>query len=925
MLVLLFPQRVWAAPVTPSLPACAPVPGAARLRVGVAEDRAPVSWTKAFRLRGVVTDYLQLLPEAGVEVHPMPTAMLRQRLQQGRLDAVMGLPARAVPAGWAVSPPLLEAPDVVISRRQGRLLLGPGDLRGRVVAVLDPLPAELAADAPRAHVVDNAAAALRLLERGTVELVVGNALLVQAARRRWREDPLVVAGVAGTYDAQVFAVAPQCRAWMDAFVRRQTAMTAAQRAHIVARWSAPAQVAPRGDTMRGAFIALLVLAIAGLYLHGYRRLRDEVHRKRLLQQRVDGVTANLPAVVFQASGVPAPADAMATHRRGAARGQLVFLFLAGDTPQLFNASPAALRADPAALWAAIEPAQRMPLLRAILTAARRGEALHGQFQTHGVRGARQVALHAWPADPPHAPPTWRGYWLDVTDADARAQATAHAHARAQRDMHARERLLHRLGEGMRGPMQEVLDRVLRLSPASLAAPQREAHAALEDAAGMLARILDDILAAAPTPGNEVQLHPAPVDLRGLLESVQHVLAPLAAAKALRLTLHCDPALGPWLQVDSTRLRQVLFNLLGNAIKFTERGGVLLQAQVIAADGDAQLIELAVSDTGVGIAPERLQSVFKAFEQADLTISRRFGGTGLGLGISRRLVEAMGGTLELRSVPARGTTAVVRLMLPGRPEPTAVVPGPGPAEPAPSSAQVLVADDHPTHRLLLQWRLRQLGLVAEMAVDGGQAFERWRQGRHALVITDEQMPGCCGGELLRRIRAEMPGQGGGRTAVIGMSAEPSALASMGFDAVLAKPLRHEDLAATIQRLCPGLMEAAPPVATETAGGGPDVETHLQRMTRQFGSEATARELLGSLRLSLEQDAGALEQALVANDRAAITHLLHRIAGGIGSVGMTALAQCVRDLGETAHDPAHAAHQVLPQLQDCVRQLRALEAV
>lgn len=925
VLLSLLPQQGNAAPPAPTAPhapVCAPVAGAARLRIGVADDRQPLSWTGMLRLRGIVTDYLALLPRDAIELYPMPTAMLLQRLQQGELDAAIGLSTRAVPPGWTISAPLLEAPDVAISRRQGRLLLGPQDLRGRAIAVLDPLPPSLEHVALETHVVGSAVPALRLLEDGDVELVVGNALLLDAARDRWREDPLVVAGVVGTRDAAVFAVSPRCSAWQDVFVRHQAALSEDQRDAIVARWSAPAHALPWGDTAPGLFIGAVLLAIAGLYLHGYRRLRQEVRRRRQLQQRINEVTANLPAAVFQAAWPELSAGRAAARTRP--RGRLAFLFLAGDTPQLFSATPATLSADPAMAWSAIVPAGRWAVLRALVAASRTGRALQLQFQAHGVRGLRHVAMQAWPADPATPGNLWSGYWIDVTEAEARAQETAQAHALAQRDMHARERLLHRLGEGMRGPMQALLDRVLQIPAAALDAHQREAREALEDATGMLARILEDILVAAPATANSLSLRPTPVDLREVLQSVQHAMAPLAAAKALQLTLHCDPALAPSLQADSTRLRQVLFNLLGNAIKFTERGGVRLHAQVIATDIGAQLVELAVSDSGVGIAPERLQSVFEAFEQADVTISRRFGGTGLGLGISRRLVEAMGGTLELRSVPACGTTAVVRLMLPGVPAREDIGAEPAAAGPSQPAARVLVADDHPTHRLLLQWRLRELGLEAEMAVDGGHAFQLWCRTRHALVITDEQMPGRGGADLLRLIRAAQARQPEGRTAVVGMSAEPAALASLGFDAVLGKPLQREHLAATIQRLCPGLLPDQDRAPTTGTLGAPDEETHLQRMSRQFGSEAVARELLGSLRDSLEQDVHVLERALRADDGAALARGLHRIAGGIGSVGMTVLAQRVRDLGETTRDPAAAVRQVLPELQVCLQQLRALDA-
>ena len=280
-----------------------------------------------------------------------------------------------------------------------------------------------------------------------------------------------------------------------------------------------------------------------------------------------------------------------------------------------------------------------------------------------------------------------------------------------------------------------------------------------------------------------------------------------------------------MSLDPTRLRQILVNLVGNAIKFTEAGRVALSVHGAADAAGACLLRCEVADTGVGIAADRLESIFESFVQADDSIGRRFGGTGLGLAISRELARLMGGRIEVASELGVGTRFTVVLPAPVLAAPVAaaeLAPGRGPAR---WNARVLVVEDNPVNLLVARRMLESTGCRVASAADGEECLEELARGTFDLVFMDCRMPVLDGFETTRRIRAaEPPGR---RLPIVALTAsafpgDVEACRAAGMDDFLAKPFVFEQLqAALVQWLGPPDQAAALPAerrAEAPAGTG-----------------------------------------------------------------------------------------------------------
>lgn len=911
-----------------------PVPATGRLRLGFPNDRAPISHGSAWRPQGMLPGLLRMFPADTFELHAWPAAELRQRLRRGQLEAVIGLPERDLPPDWLRSSAYLRVPNLMLTRRLGRVMLEAEDLRGLTVGAMDPLPVRSVATARHVVPASDAVQALAMLRAGSVEVVIGNALLLDHARRiAYDRIAATAAAPAGFDDVMVVGVAPRWEAWLRDYERRWQQLSASERAALqVPVRIAPTRLQPDG-LARPLGIAGLLLALAGIALvhaNGYWKLRREVRRRRTLQRRIDEVSNNLPVVVFQAR-----------RERG---GRIHLELLAGDTPQMFSASPRELQAEPARILGAIEAADRMRVLATLMRGVRRVCAVSLRFDAHGVRGLRCIDMHAWPSVDAANEQRWTGYWMDVSDADIREQAIANAHATASEHAVERTRLVSALGSGIGEPMHALQAQLSLLHGSPLDGEQRAALSSLEDASAMLSRILDDVLDVSAGDEGDMALQSAPLDLRQLLGSVETLLRPVALAKGLDLHQQVDSAVAGWLQADGTRIRQVLFNLVGNAIKFTAQGSVAVVVQVLVDDEATQRIRIDVVDTGVGIAPDRQEAVFEPFAQAGVSTTRHYGGTGLGLGICRRLVTRMGGTLVLRSALGAGTVVRVELDLQRTPlagndaiaaaarraadvgqqaaarQPTAAADAPAAA----SGTQVLVVEDHPTQQLLMQWWLRGMGLDVAVAIDGHQALQAWRSETPALVFTDDRMPGLGGAALVEQIRDEERRDGRPRVPIIGMSADVDGMRGVDVDRVLAKPISQRALRDAIAGLLPGGDTPDATVAPHTVGFEASDTPSLASLVIRFGSHEVARELVRTLRMSMEEDLLLLQEHWMLHDEVAVSQRLHRIAGGAGSLGLRALALRLRGLSDaqTMLDE-HTRQALQSRLWRCIDHLRGLE--
>lgn len=759
-------------------------------------DRAPLSSSLDDTPQGLVAAYLALLQEQVPTLRATPvaaTALAAAALPAGT-HAVLGWPRAQTPKGWVASVPYLQVPQVIVRRPDALPIHGLDGLHGRGVASLDTVPLARVLEESGAHVpllqVAALDKALQLLISGQIDAVVGNLVEVEAALRDQPGGALDVAAPAGFSDALVLAALPACAHLVDRFNQLQAGMTEEQREALRAHWvsTSPRRGhVPPVSPLRGLIAVLLMLLTMGLvHAFGYWRLHREGLRRQALEQRLQEVTANLPAVVYQA--------------RRSSTGEYSVPHIAGDVHALFGISVDTARVDHGSLLAAVHPQDRRLVLACVDAAALVRGPIDITFRTRGPNGWRWVRSHGRPIACSDSGVEWSGYWMDVTEARARTQALNDARRDAEQDAAAKSHFLATMSHEIRTPMSTMLGMLERFGSGALDARQRQVLATIDDAAQMLRQILDDVLHSQRLQSGPQPPQCLPTDLAGLLRAVQRLLVPVAASKGLHLRCEVDPALQRGSLADALRLRQILFNLAGNALKFTLHGGVDLQVRVLQQRERGQQLRLQVSDTGVGISRERQRAVFAAFTQADASTTRRFGGSGLGLAICRDLAASMGGQLHLCSTPGVGTTVWLDLYLPACEAPSVEHRDDAAGLHELPPVRVLVAEDHPTNLQLLVRQLREMGLQVHAAANGEQAWQAWQTQRFALVITDCHMPGMDGFALARAIRADSRADAA-RVPIIALTASVldstrQACLDAGIDHFIAKPVDRQALHATL---------------------------------------------------------------------------------------------------------------------------------
>ena len=346
-----------------------------------------------------------------------------------------------------------------------------------------------------------------------------------------------------------------------------------------------------------------------------------------------------------------------------------------------------------------------------------------------------------------------GFRVDITEL---VQATEAAQAASQ----SKSQFLANMSHEIRTPMNAILGMLKLLNYTDLNARQYDYVSKTQGAANSLLGLLNDILDFSKIDAGKMELDPQPFSLEKLMRELSVILSANVGDKELEVLFDIDPAMPHALVADSMRLHQVLINLGGNAIKFTQRGEVVIQIKVLAQTQEHATLRIAVSDTGIGIAPENQKKIFDGFSQAEASTTRRFGGSGLGLSICRYLVAMMGGELALDSVPGQGTTFFFTLTLPLAPcdfeSPYKRTP-----EHALQKLQALVVDDNPVARELMQSMAASWGWAVDAVDSGAQALrlidERAKAGRtaHQVVFMDWNMPHMDGWETLARMHRLAP--------------------------------------------------------------------------------------------------------------------------------------------------------------------------
>ncbi|MCA8298695.1 response regulator [Burkholderia sp. AU30198] len=373
---------------------------------------------------------------------------------------------------------------------------------------------------------------------------------------------------------------------------------------------------------------------------------------------------------------------------------------------------------------------------------------------------------------------------------------------------AKSTFLATMSHEIRTPLNAIVGNLELMERAELPAVERRRLKTIVSSSDALLRVINDVLDLSKAESNQMALEHIPFDLKRVLREVAAIFRPLAEAKGLTLECHIATELADGYMGDPTRLRQLVSNLVGNAIKFTEEGVVAIDARLARDDSGTGRIEIAVRDSGVGIPDEALPTLFDVYMQADPSIYRRFGGTGLGLPLCRRIARLMQGELTVESRVGEGSTFVVRLSLPdasaGWPDERREADAAGDAERALArrdempALRVLVAEDHPASRALLRDQLDALGYDATIVENGVEAMRAFFENPFDVVLTDLNMPQLDGFALTNFLREQ-----GAKVPVIAMTAHATdedrrRCAQVGAVEVVLKPLSIDVLDAVLRR-------------------------------------------------------------------------------------------------------------------------------
>jgi signal transduction histidine kinase/DNA-binding NarL/FixJ family response regulator len=480
---------------------------------------------------------------------------------------------------------------------------------------------------------------------------------------------------------------------------------------------------------------------------------------------------------------------------------------------------------------------------------------------------------------------------------------------AEAAMRARSEFLAVMSHEIRTPLNAVLGFANTLLESKLDTEQRLNATALHAAGDDLLRLLNDILDFSSLDAGRIPFEDAPFSPAAVVDMTVSIAKRSATAKGLALRVDIDPDVPSVLRGDAGRLRQMLLNLLTNAIKFTRSGEIVVEARWLSGTATHATVQWSVTDSGIGIAPDRIGGMFTDFVQADSSVNRRVGGSGLGLAICKRIIDQMGGWIGATSIVGRGSTFTFRVTLPIS---ELVIEAEGSAGSAIAGLKshivalgrplrILLAEDNPTNQLVGKQLLREFDANVSVASNGLEAVQSAGDFSYDVVLMDMQMPEMNGIEATRAIRA----RGGvhARVPIVALTAnaypeDVKACLDAGMNGFVAKPVGKCALAEAILRSLTGAF-AAPPQALNDAGYSDDAAeaaiidpSAIDEFIAQVGCDSTD-EIVTVFLSETERRLGVL-RGLPVNDQDAIRQEAHTLKGSSGTFGLMRLAMLSRKL-------------------------------